>query len=573
MSELPAGFVLDAPAPLPEGFTLDPPHPSSGPTNSLLTDIPRRLGTAAVDAAQAYLSPIRGRGGIQVDPASPRGFRIEPPTTEEQRGKALAADRSAMFNLVGGTEYIPETEGGRIGQSALAGALMAGVSPGGGLKALVGGAGAGAGAEATSFLGRKFGLPDRVTNILALLGGVTGGMAATRLGQIPLGAKPTQYRDAPASTPPWVEPKFQDPVVVPGSVRPKTAELARMARDDYGIPVSGAQMSDSRFVRKLDNMLSQMPFGRSADFENAQREGANRAVSRTFGENAPLVSPEVLANARTRIGAVFDSAAQKTGIKFDADLGRDLSRIATEARNVMTPAELVPADRQIRNVLDRASVNGRIDGEQYQALTKHGGPLDSAISSGNPNLARVAIKVRGALDDALIRHSPAEDVAALKEARAQWKAMKTVEPATRRADTGAGGIQQSLGDVNPASLQTLVSNMYSNAATAKPGQIPLNDIAKIGQRFVKSLPDSGSPAGMSVLNAGGDSLFGTLKSATMRSAVDPLVGAILRSRMYADSQIAAGTNPASIVLKQPHYLAQMLISERLANENARRRLP
>ena len=67
--------------------------------------------------------------------------------------------------------------------------------------------------------------------------------------------------------------------------------------------------------------------------------------------------------------------------------------------------------------------------------------------------------------------------------------MKTIEPLTLRADV-VGGATPSTGNINPAGLRAVVNRSFGNAAYAEPGQVPLNDLANIGQRFLKETPSS-----------------------------------------------------------------------------------
>jgi hypothetical protein len=91
-------------------------------------------------------------------------------------------------------------------------------------------------------------------------------------------------------------------------------------------------------------------------------------------------------------------------------------------------------------------------------------------------------------------------VAALREARTQYKALKTVEPLTVRADT-PGGATPSTGDISPAALNSRVNQQY-DTPRATLGQLPLKDLAQIGQRFLKEPGSSGTAERLSLMNIG-----------------------------------------------------------------------
>ena len=79
-------------------------------------------------------------------------------------------------------------------------------------------------------------------------------------------------------------------------------------------------------------------------------------------------------------------------------------------------------------------------------------------------------------------------------ARYEYKNLKTVQPLAERAPTG---------DVSPLLLAAQVRKANPNFAYGGGGD--LADIARIGQRFMRQPPDSGTPLGNKVLGllAGG----------------------------------------------------------------------
>lgn len=504
----------------------------AGPSGSLLTDIPRRLGTAAVDATMGWLSPILGRGGVAISPA---GLEISPPTTEAQRQEQLQAGRSRLFNTMGGTEYVPETAAGRVGQSALTGLLMAGKP-----SAMIAGAGGGASAQLGAEAAQRVGVSPEIP---ALVAGLVGGAATQRLAQPAFGVRP-------------------------GVVKPETAALAELARDKYGVPVTGLQMSETPLVRKFDAISSKFPFSPATRQLREQQDSFNRAASRVFGEDSPRITPELLDSARSRIGGVFEDFAKGETLKFTPDHGRALSDIVTNAAGAVTRGETAPIFKQIGNVVDKIGADQTMTGEQYLALTRKGAPLDAAIQSGNPNISNFAAKVRDVLDDVLVSSVSTDKAAGLKEARAQYKALKTIEPLTLRATDAESVAKPVEGDISPAALRARVNQQYQRSAFDEPGKNPLNDLANIGQRFLKDPRDSGTPLGSMVMNPIGGS-WGAMAQRLTVPMIDQTLGRVMRSNMYADRLINGGKGPPTVLLQQPHLLVRALMAEEAANSAAR----
>lgn len=285
-----------------------------------------------------------------------------------------------------------------------------------------------------------------------------------------------------------------------GSSDPAVNALAAKA-ESMGIPIRFPQTSDSPFVAKLSQMAGKLPGSGMDVLHGEQQTAFNRAVSNTFGENADRITPDVMASAKKRIGGEFDTVAKNSTIKFDSALGTDLHDILHEAGSTLADSETKILHKQVGNILDRVTGAGEIEGPTYQALTRKGAPLERAMNSSDPNVRHYAGRVKEALDDALERSAPADMVGKLKTARGQYKAMKTIEDLSEKSPTG---------DISPALLMNPVRQSYGNMAYGGGGQ--LADLARIGQRFMRQPPDSGTPLGTAALNlllgAGGAGVAG-----------------------------------------------------------------
>ena len=265
------------------------------------------------------------------------------------------------------------------------------------------------------------------------------------------------------------------------SVSPENALLAQTARDGYGVPIRGGQITESPGVRFMDSTLSRTPgMGYSGD-QAAQNIAFNKAVANTIGEDASKITPAVMASAKTRIGAALDDAASKTTIRADNQFGDKLGGILRDAQSVLVPSEMTPLQKQVQNVADAFDQNHTLSGEGYQALTRKGAPLDRAMNSSDSNVRFYAGQIRDALDDVMERSASPDVLGQLQTARGQYKAMKTIEPLVEKSTTG---------DVSPAALMQAVRGSYNGMAYGGGGS--LGDLARIGQQFLKEPPSSGT---------------------------------------------------------------------------------
>ena len=273
---------------------------------------------------------------------------------------------------------------------------------------------------------------------------------------------------------------------IAGRVDPHTAALADTARNVFGIPVGAGEVSSNPMVRFANSVVNKFPGSGGGAHREAMQTGFNRAVSNTFGEDEPSITPQVMANARDRIGNVFESVAQRTPvIHADPQLAADLRQTVHNAQATMTAGEVEPLIRQVQNIAHLVDPQtNTITGEIYQNLTKRGAPLDRAMQSQNPNIRNSAREIREALDGAMERSAPPDVADDLRQARREWRNLRTVEPLVAKAPTG---------DISPALLQGRVNTSFKGThGAAYGGGGDLKTLSDIGQRFLKEPPSSGT---------------------------------------------------------------------------------
>jgi len=295
-----------------------------------------------------------------------------------------------------------------------------------------------------------------------------------------------------------------------GGIRSDVANLAKVAEDKYEIPISGAKISNSPFIKHLDSLLSKLPLTGNLEKDEAARTAFTKAVAKTFGEEADNLSPEVMSQAKDRIGKVFNEVAKNSAIDIDDDLVRGINQIADDAQLSVAESEYRPIANQIKNIFSKIK-DGKITGDVYQALTRRNGPLDRAMASSDSNIRFYANQLRDTLDDGLERSATPETIDALRTARLQWKNMRTVQDLAAKA-----GIE---GEINPAALLGAVKKSYKNMAYTGAGDI--GELAQIGQRFLKEPPSSGTAERIAALKtlglpatlAGGAAMTGDMETA------------------------------------------------------------
>jgi hypothetical protein len=408
---------------------------------------------------------------VQAGHAATKAKAAENPTVLSRIREAIAPENvlpsgpDVSNKLLSATgEYVPTTEGQKLAQA--------------GMRAVVGSVGPG-------FRGAPAPVNNLIPNIvrqspmLAATGaagqGVTDLTGDPLLGMAATAAVPAAVRAGGAVTNRLV-----------GTVDPNTAALAHTARDTFGIPVGAGEISANPTVRFLNSVVNKLPGSGGGAHREATQTAFNRSVAETFGENAERITPQVMARARDRIGNVFEDVANRTPtIHADPQFAVDLRRTIRDAQATMTAGEVEPLIRQVQNIAGLVDPRtNTITGEVYQNLTRRGTPLDRAMQSQNPNIRGAARDIREALDDVMERSATPAAVADLRQARAEWRNLRTVEPLVAKAPTG---------DISPALLQGRVNTSFKGThGAAYGGGGDLKQLADIGQRFMKEPPSSGT---------------------------------------------------------------------------------
>ena len=347
------------------------------------------------------------------------------------------------------------------------------------------------------------------------------------------------------------------------SLSPEVAQLAQLARDRYGITLKAPQLGLSPALAYANSALKMIP-GSGAGAENAAAQGQfNRAVSQTFGEDASKITPDVLSKAQTRIGGVMNSIENGASVSLDDTFMNRAANIESAARASLTDSEYGIVQRQFGNIMKNIQDDGTISGTTYGNLIHKGSPLDAALNSSDSNIRNYATQIREALRDSLTSSLSPEDAAAYQLARTQYKNLKTVEPLTLRADA-TGGPMPSTGDISPAALRARVNQQFSGIAQTQPGEVPLNDLARIGQ-LMKEPPSSGTSERGSMMYAGAKAAeLGGALAAGHYAGIWPaaaglgagivggrLVSSYLRSGALANRMINSSVNPLSYAPTNP----------------------
>lgn len=261
-------------------------------------------------------------------------------------------------------------------------------------------------------------------------------------------------------------------------------ELATRAIQDYGIPLTVADISSSRAVKAASSFMNDLPIsGMIGNARNEAKQTAfNRAVGGTIGADADRLTPDVMQAARGRISGELNRVWNNNNLTLDGQFVSRLGDVQNRAAS-LNPEQRAIVDRQIQNLLAQVDANGQIPGRfvnNWQSELR-------LAADGDRGLAQSVLSdLRRSTLDAFNRGVGGADAAALGQARTQYGAFKTLEPLMNKAEAGVAG--RVSGDVPAALLPQQVATQYGN----RVANSPFADLSPIAGRFmVDRTPQTG----------------------------------------------------------------------------------
>ena len=252
-----------------------------------------------------------------------------------------------------------------------------------------------------------------------------------------------------------------------------------------GIPLTAGQVSRSLPVKVVASAGKYLPFSGYAKAASRQQEGANRAVAKTFGADAPKLTDDVMHRARKNLSRQFEEIYERNAIPITEKGARKLAEIERQASRRLTNDEGQVLRNQLDDILDNAD-DGVLTGQKYQAMRT---ALKKA--EGDDKLGTAVRELRQALDDIAADAVGPQDQATLKALRSQWANFRTTENALKQ-NAGAGG------DIRLAALWPLIR---------KGSTKEMRELARMGQTLLKDpINDSGTAQrtfGYNLLMGGG----------------------------------------------------------------------
>lgn len=275
------------------------------------------------------------------------------------------------------------------------------------------------------------------------------------------------------------------------SISPERAALAQKAAAN-GIDLDASQVSESPIFKKFNQVSGWLPFSGAQKVSDKQIGQFTKGVSNTFGEDTTNITPQVLRDARKRIGDDYETVGKNTTINSDPQYIQDLSKVYHQANLMLSPDQFKIFSKNLTGILDRFN-NLTLPGEVWQHIRRSNEPLTKAINNNkNTDLGDALKGLKVATDQVFKRSAPQDMYPLLQQADRQYANMKTIEKLA---------LNDPEGRVSPLRL---MSKVVANGDKLKGGK--LSELADIGRAFFPQPADSGTPLGEMVADKIGKSM-------------------------------------------------------------------
>lgn len=329
---------------------------------------------------------------------------------------------------------------------------------------------------------------------------------------------------------------------------PERLKLAKVL-DDFGVPISAGQRVGNEALRRKEGLT-----GAGQRLVGDQQEAFTAAALKTAGINAKRATPEVLDEAATRIGAVFDDVTRGLDVVPDSAAITKLSGAVSEYKSLAPTGNQAPL---VSNVLKETTKFFR-GGNAVPASTVNTwrsglSKLTTSADAATREAARLALEaVDDMLEGAMKAAGKADDVARLATARGEWRNFLAIQKAAVREGDGL---------LSPARLRASVIQQGQSAyARGKRGD--LGALSRAGGEVMDTLPNSGTPAGIRAMIPGG-SLSGGLGAALGASMTATPMGAAIGA--VGGMMLPAVSGAARMSRLGQAYLANQAAPNYLAN--------
>lgn len=248
---------------------------------------------------------------------------------------------------------------------------------------------------------------------------------------------------------------------------PEAIDAITGAAKQFDIPLTAGQATGSKPLQYFESALANLPgsSSRMATVGRAQQDAVNKAAAKIMGQDASVVTPEVVQGAKKAAGGQIESLTSAVDVPLTEKLVTDLASVETRYMQRLPSQQRPVVQRYIDEIL---SHDGAIPGAVYQGTRADLGAEIQGASKGS--LKNALAGIQKALDDAFSTAADGGTNASLKAARQKYADASTLKK-----------LATATGDISGPRI--------ANAAKESRGQ--LGELAALMGK-IKPLPDSGT---------------------------------------------------------------------------------
>jgi hypothetical protein len=326
-----------------------------------------------------------------------------------------------------------------------------------------------------------------------------------------------------------------------GGADPERLKLAQVL-DDFGVPITAGQRVGNEALRRKEGLTAG-----GQEMMGQQAEAFTEAVLKTAGISAKRATPEVLDEAATRIGSVFDDVTRGVDVTPDSASITALSKAVSEYKSLAPTANQAPLVSNIFKDVTKAFRGGNaIPASTVNTWRSSLSKLTTSADAATREAARMALEtVDDMLTQSLNAAGRADDVARLATARSEWRNFLAIQKSAVREGDGL---------LSPARVRAnVIQQGLSAYARGKRGD--LGALARAGGEVMDTLPNSGTPAGIRAM----------IPAGSLPAALGAAIGAPMGPTASALGAVAGLALPGvsgAVRMSRPvqNYLANQMLN-------------
>jgi hypothetical protein len=294
------------------------------------------------------------------------------------------------------------------------------------------------------------------------------------------------------------------------------------------------QATGNKLLQRLEAKLESQPMtaGPFDRIKDTNIREVNRAVARSIGENTDNLSADVLDNAATRMGAVFNN------VRDDVERTIDPAQFVSRMQAVRDEFEAISPQLWNHPLVTRLVTHA----EQGTATGRDLGNLTSKLSreahrqmtspQGDRELGRALANMKDYVDDLVAQGLSGDRLRTYEAAREQYRNLSLL---TSRV----GAINPSTGNVNSGALANLLQQKDKAGFLFGRNQSDMYNAARFGQAFRPIVGDSGTATRMPLPSPTDFVLSLPFNLATRAYASTPAVNAAARAQAASNAAAQA----------------------------------